>query len=136
MNGNQKSANRLLNPIEDTDIPVRDRMVDEKHRSWVDFDPYNYITKYALGGFNPLPQVLDVNVAPGLPDVYTLSAPEIAILNAYGRYPNFVAVIAGTVFYDIIPTYTGLVGGFTSVTVQLHSDGGGLNVDDTIIQFS
>ena len=135
---NQKSANRLLNPIEDTDIPVRDRMLDEKHRSWVDFDPYNYITKYALSGYNPMPQVLDVYIAQGSPDVYTLSAPELAIINSYGRYPNFVALMAdtGTYVNDIQPTCLGIAGGFTSITVQLHGDGLGVNNDNTIIQFS
>jgi len=52
---NQKSAGRLLYPVEGGKIPVRDLMTDEKERSYVDFGQYDYITKNALAGFNPSP---------------------------------------------------------------------------------
>jgi len=137
-NKNQKAVDRILHPIPGGKVAIRDLMTDEGMRSLIDFGQYDYITKEALAGFNPLPQVLDANIAPGAPDIYTLSAPEIAILNSYGRYPNFVAVITVTGAYapDIVPSCLGIAGGFTSVTVQLHSDGMGNNIDDTIIQFS
>ena len=80
--------------------------------------------------------VVTQTIAAAQPDVYTLSVGELAAINTYSRYPNFVATIGGTPFPDIQPTYNGTLGALTSVTVQLHSDGGGLNVDDTIVQFS
>jgi len=71
-------------------------------------------------------------------DTYTLTSGELIILNTYTRYPNFVAIVTATgqQFFDIYPTYTGTVGSFTACVVQLHSDGSGLNADNTIIQFS
>jgi len=71
-------------------------------------------------------------------DTYTLSAPELAILNSYTRYPNFVAITTGSgqQWFDIYPIYTGTVGAFLSCVVQLHSDGSGGNADETVIQFS
>ncbi len=72
------------------------------------------------------------------PDTYTLTSPELVILNAYTRYPNFVAIVTSTgqQFSDIYPTYTGTIGSFTACVVTLHSDGAGLNADNTYIQFS
>lgn len=72
------------------------------------------------------------------PDTYTLTSDELIVLNTYTRYPNFVAIVtaSGQQFNDIYPVYTGIVGAFTSCTVYLHSAGGGLNAEDTIIQFS
>jgi len=136
--GNQKSANRLLSPIEDVDLPVRDRMLDEKQRTWGDFDLYNYVTKQAILGFNPSFEVLDFEFDTTAPDLYTLSAPELAIINSYSRYPNFTAIVtaSGQQFFDIYPIYTGSVGAFTSVKVQLHGDGAGHNVENTVVQFS
>ena len=135
---NQKSAGRLLYPVEGGKIPVRDLMTDEGERAYIDFGTYDYITKNALAGFNPLPQVVDALVATTDPDVYTLSAPELAIINQYGRYPNFVAITtaSGQQWFDIYPIYTGSVGAFTQVRVQLHSDGVGNNAENTFIQFS
>lgn len=74
----------------------------------------------------------------GGPDIYTLTAPELAIVNSYNRFPNFVAVITATGEYapDIVPSCLGIAGGFTSVSIRLHSDGAGNNPDDTIVQFS
>lgn len=71
-------------------------------------------------------------------DTYTLTSGELLILNTYTRYPNFVAIVTSTgqQFFDIYPTYTGTVGSFTACVVQLHSDGAGLNADNTFIQFS
>ena len=88
------------------------------------------------GATPPAPPLVIKNIAPGAADVYTLSAGELADVNSIGRWPNFVATIAGVEFKDIIPTYNGIVGGFTSVTVQLHGNGSGVNIDDTIFQFS
>ena len=138
MSLNQKSANRIMHPVAGGKLQVRDLMEDEGQRTYVDFGQYDYITKKALDGYNPLPQVVDVYIAQGLTDVYTLSAPELAIINSYGRYPNFIALMAdsGTYVNDIQPTCLGIAGGFTSITVQLHGDGLGVNVDNTIIQFN
>lgn len=69
-------------------------------------------------------------------DIYVLTAPEIDVINTYSRYPNFVALIGGVQFNDIYPMYTGSVGSFTAIHVQLHSDGAGLNTDETFMQFS
>ena len=80
--------------------------------------------------------VVRKTIAAAQPDVYTLSVGELAAINTYSRYPNFVAIIGGTPFPDIQPTYNGTLGSLTSVTVQLHSDGSGDNVDTTTIQFS
>lgn len=135
---NQKSLGRLLYPIEGGKIPVRDIMTDEGERTYIDFGTYDYITKKALDGFTPVAQVLAITAVTTDNDQYALSAPQLAILNAYGRYPNFVAIVtaSGQQFFDIYPTYTGTVGAFTACTVQLHSDGVGSNAEDTVIQFS
>lgn len=137
-NKNQKAVDRLLYPVVGGKIGVRDFLEDEGMRSYIDFGQYDYITKEALNGFNPLPQVLDITLSAGGPDIYTLTAPELAIVNSYNRYPNFVAVIAATGEYapDIVPLCLGIAGGFTSVSIRLHSDGAGNNPDDTIVQFS
>lgn len=133
---NQKSAGRLLYPIEGGKITVRDLMTDEGGRTYIDFGQYDYITKKALEGFNPSAAVIDALIPTTEPDVYTFSVGELVILNTYTRYPNFVALINGTPFPDIQPTYVGGVGVFTACTVQLHSNGAGGNQDETYIQFS
>ena len=134
---NQKSLGRLLYPVEGGKIPVRDLMTDEGQRSLIDFGTYDYITKYALEGYNPNTNpIVDMLISTSVPDVYTLSAPELSLINEYTRYPNFVALINGTQWFDIVPTYVGSIGAITEVRVQLHSNGAGGNADETFIQFS
>lgn len=53
---------------------------------------------------------------------YTLSSPERTLVNALGKWPNFVALVGGQQFYDVYPQYTGTPGSFTQIKVQLHSD--------------
>lgn len=67
---------------------------------------------------------------------YTLTSPQLASVNAFGRYPNFIALIGGTVSPDIQPTYTGAVGAFSAITIALHDNGSGMNADTTVVQFS
>lgn len=133
---NQKAVNRILHPIEGGKIGLRDFMTDEGERTYIDFDTYDYITKKALEGFNPALPIVTHLAEVGDDDVYTLTVDELATINTYTRYPNFVALINGTPFPDIQPTYNGDLGSLTSVTVQLHSDGLGLNVAETFMQFS
>lgn len=133
---NQKSAGRLLYPIEGGKLPARDIITLEGNRDLIDFDDDDLINKRALKSYNPAAAVLDVLVEVGDPDIYTLSAGDLLILNTYARYPNFVAIINGTQFNDIVPTYVGAIGDFTACTVPLHSDGAGNNAEETLIQFS
>lgn len=53
---------------------------------------------------------------------YVLTAPELAKVNEVAKYPNFVALIGGTPFPDIQPTYTGSPGSFTQIRIELHGD--------------
>ena len=95
------------------------------------------VTKDNLSEFAPI--VVTHFAEIGDPDVYTLTVGELADVNTYGRYPNFVAIVVnatGRQFFDIIPEYDGNPGAFTAVNVQLHGDGAGVNVDGTFIQFS
>jgi len=137
-NKNQKAVDRLLYPIEGGKIAVRDLMTDEGLRNYIDFGPYDYITKQALSGLNPSSTILVLTLNTTSPDLYTLSGPELAVINTYTRYPNFVAIVTGSgqQFFDIFPIYTGIVGAFTEVKVQLHADGAGNNAEDTVVQFS
>jgi len=50
---NQKAVDRILHPIEGGKIGMRDKMIDEGERTYIDFDEYDYITKKVLEGFNP-----------------------------------------------------------------------------------
>lgn len=67
---------------------------------------------------------------------YTLTSPQLASVNDFGKYPSFVAIISGEPFTDIQPIYTGSPGSFTQVQIKLHDDGTGTNLDDTTVQFS
>lgn len=62
---------------------------------------------------------------------YTLSPTELAAVNAFTRWPNFTAIIGGNQFFDVFPQYTGSVGNFTQIKVQLHSTN-----EQHLVQFS
>ena len=80
------------------------------------------------------PLLFDLDTTESAP--YTLTSPQLASVNDFGKYPSFVALIRGDVFSDIQPVYTGSPGSFTQVQIKLHDDGSGTNLDDTTVQFS
>lgn len=137
-NKNQKSVDRIMHPIMGGKVGIRDLMTDEGLRGYIDFGPYDYITKQALAGVTPSSTILVLTLDTTSSDLYTLSGPELAVINTYTRYPNFVAIVTGSgqQFFDIFPIYTGIVGAFTEIKVQLHADGAGNNAESTVVQFS
>lgn len=92
---------------------------------------------YWYGGAMGAP--VDIALTTASPSVYTLSAPELAAVNALGRIPNFQAITDSGQgnWGDIYPIYTpyNTPGSYTQIQVVLH-DGGGVAVEDTVVQFS
>lgn len=72
----------------------------------------------------------------GDPTTYFLTSDQLSDVNAIGRIPNFVALIAGTPFPDIQPTYTGNAGDYSSISVNVHDDGTGHSPENVLVQFS
>lgn len=121
-------------------ISAENNFVRDIIESINDIDYEAFVTKRQSLGILPQPPYA-FTILSGDPDVYNFSEDDLAAINAFGRYPNFKALIdEGTGVYgsapDITDHYEGAPGFFSGGFIRLHPDGNGHALENTYCQFT
>jgi hypothetical protein len=133
----QIAVNNIVSGLTGAVVSIRDIFRYEGSLTLIDFtsddDIPNLRAVKALIGSST---IVNESINAGGSSTYPVNSIDLAVINGFGRYPNFVAVVAGAITPDIQPTFSGVPGSFSAISIGLHNDGTGVNPDDTEVQFS